>query len=118
MLKFLKYLFTGTKPIDEDGHELILGKPEDDKGFNEFLDEVAKAERADAELTDNDFPTPAVPDAEITAGDGGTVKAEVNEEGYVETAEERSRRRKRERDRRYKAKKKAKTTVGLVDAYA
>lgn len=49
-------------------------------------------------------------------GDGGTVFTEQT--GVTETPEERSRRLKRERDRRYKAKKKAKTTVGLVDAYA
>jgi len=50
------------------------------------------------------------------APDGGTVFTEQT--GITETPEERSRRLKRERDRRYKAKRKAKTTVGLVDAYA
>lgn len=52
----------------------------------------------------------------LRKGDGGTVMTE--QAGITETPEERSRRLKRERDRRYKAKKKAKTTVGLVDAYA
>lgn len=52
----------------------------------------------------------------MTSPDGGTVYTE--HAGITETPEERSRRLKRERDRRYKAKKKAKTTVGLVDAYA
>ena len=54
-------------------------------------------------------------------GDSGTVMSVENDPGFIEqaeTPEERSRRLKRERDRRYKAKKKAKTTVGLVDAYA
>lgn len=101
MLKFLKYLFTGTKPVDNDGTELILGKAEDTAPV---LNDLPVA------FEDAILPTPAVPDAVVVAGDGGTV---MKRKTVALTAEQRDKKNARDRARRQ-----AKRTQELTQARA
>lgn len=65
MLKFLKYLFTGTKPVDTDGNELVLGKAEEDFGYFNVGPTTS--------LTFPDHAIMPTKELDFSNGDGGTV---------------------------------------------